>query len=462
MKINPITYNINKYKTQTSNRPKMFEQDCCGEIVSFSAKKSLYQKDKLLKKLEGAQNGIKVFEGLTLKEIAFIGKDLAAIAVRQGCNSNCKHCYADAHPPLKETENTINSASFEDIKYLLDGFKELKERTGHNFIQQDFQNRELTLIFDADNIDIEIKDKAGQTYEFPELNKMMYEATGICGLFDTSGWNVKSKKHQERAERIVKYYLNPENRKELYQFNISINPFHSIIAKSLEQKEKGNLLNAKILREIYVERISNALFTFIPLLDWKEFGAIIRAFPEELLPMDGYNRNDTEKLLLEIRKRFSEKCDLDLKNEKKYIKTARDYNKYINIINSKLMIPDENIIAGKRIQELIKSKHPNIKESELKSSELAIPKQDSQKKLMKKLRSEYNEDGYLKIIDITGKIYVNDNFRVIPTELQLNYDNKNKKADTFHPISDKYTITKQIINEGNIFSKIGKMLRKKQ
>jgi hypothetical protein len=309
MKINLLKnkYTPNYITPKISYYNYKVDEKTTYDTVSFSGNKSLYE-DERLKELEGKQKGIKIFEGLSLKEIAFIAKDLGAIALRQGCNSNCKHCFADARPPLKETLDTIKSTSFEDYKTLLDGFKELEKKTGINFINHDNKEKLVTLIFDADNIDIAVKDKNGQTHEFPELNRMLYETTGRKGLFDTSGWNVKSKTHQERAERIVAYYSKPENLKELYQFNISINPFHSIHAKAVELREKGEIEKAQKLYHIYLERMSNALFTFIPLLDKKEFGTIIRAFPENIARLDGFNKRETEKLLEDIDTYFIMKC----------------------------------------------------------------------------------------------------------------------------------------------------------
>lgn len=52
---------------------------------------------------------------------------------------------------------------------------------------------------------------------------------------------MESKKRvlKERAQKIVEYYKNPKHADELYQFNLSVKPFHSIYAKSVELKEKG-------------------------------------------------------------------------------------------------------------------------------------------------------------------------------------------------------------------------------
>ena len=52
---------------------------------------------------------------------------------------------------------------------------------------------------------------------------------------------------------------------------------------------------------------------------------------------------------------------------------------------------------------------------------------------------------YCKIIDVTGKVYLTDNYRVIPTDIQLNFINKNKKADAFHSQVTDFIFTKDMI-----------------
>ena len=196
-----------------------------------------------LKSIEGIQKGIKIFEGLSLKEIRFLGQDLHTIIVKRGCYNKCLHCYAGAQKPKKEFSEML----FEDFKALIEGFEKLKAKSGINFISDSSKNTYRSLVYDADNIDIGIKDLQGNIHEFPELNKMLYKCTKQKGIFDTSGWPIHSKIYQQRAERIISYYSNENNINELYQFNISINPFHSILVKSNELNEKGYTQKAEDL-----------------------------------------------------------------------------------------------------------------------------------------------------------------------------------------------------------------------
>ena len=102
------------------------------DTVSFSANKNYEDKQYLnaqrycnLKKLpvcshqifkdfnplraEGIQKGIHIFDGLNMKEIAFIFNNLNLLAVKRGCSNGCLHCFADAKPAKRfPTNNEIN------------------------------------------------------------------------------------------------------------------------------------------------------------------------------------------------------------------------------------------------------------------------------------------------------------------------------------------------------------------
>ena len=244
-----------------------------ANILGCSEQASSYNLDFL----EGIQDGIKVFDGLSLKDISFIGENLHTIATKQGCYSRCIHCYAQAQKPLesKKNNNIVNTILFEDLKALVHGFRILEKRTGLSFTSAKIQDNYKALVYDADCIDIAINDLKGNVYEFPELANMIYKTLHQKCIFDTSGWNPRNTRLQQRAERIAEYYS--KNKDSLYQFNISINPFHSIYIKSLEMKKSGKPETAKKLYDCYIERISNAIFTFIPVCKNYNSELIIRA-----------------------------------------------------------------------------------------------------------------------------------------------------------------------------------------
>lgn len=58
-------------------------------LGSNSSKLACYD----LKKLEGLQNGIKVFEGLTFPQVAYFVNKIGNLLVQRGCESSCIFLY---------------------------------------------------------------------------------------------------------------------------------------------------------------------------------------------------------------------------------------------------------------------------------------------------------------------------------------------------------------------------------
>ena len=390
--------------------------------------------------LEGIQKDIPIFKGLSLKDIAFVGQDLHAIIAKQGCYSKCLHCYAGAQKPLKESSFSVNSVLFDDIKSLAEGFKLLKNRTGINFVRNS-GIKYNAFVFDSDCMEVAAKDLSGNFHEFPELNKLVADGFGIKSIFDTSGWNPKSKIYQQRAQNIVDYYKQNGKMDELYQFNLSINPFHSMYEKSLELKQKGYSELSEKIYKAYVDRMSNALFTFIPLMSNKNFGIITRALPDSIPNMHGYNIDALRNLINDIYESFSKRCIDDLSSHKTYIKNEFDLKTVLNICEAQLkgFDIDTNIVPSNKIKKLILKRNPDMDMESFKDifpKAYFVDEQYVDLKLGKK--SDFFDELYGKLIDITGKVYLSDNQRVIPTDLQLNYINKNKITDNFRTLDTSF------------------------
>lgn len=390
--------------------------------------------------LEGIQKDIPIFKGLSLKDIAFVGQDLHAIIAKQGCYSKCTHCYANAQKPLKENASSVNSVLFDDIKALADGFNVLKHRTGINFVRNS-GIKYNAFVFDSDCMEIAAKDSLGNIHLFPELNKVVLDGFDIKSVFDTSGWNPKSKIHQQRAQRIVNYYSQPGKMDELYQFNVSINPFHSMYEKSLELKQKGYIELSEKIYKSYVDRMSNALFTCIPLMNDKKFGVITRAMPDSIPNMQGYDIKSLTNLLNDIYVNFSQRCLDDMFSSKKHIKNEDDLKNVLSLceVQLKAFDIDTNILPSEKIKEIIAKRNPGKIDKILKdffSEYLLLDEQYDELKSGRTLGQV--SDIYRKLIDITGKVYLSDNQRLIPTDIQVNYKNRYKVADRFHTVDDSF------------------------
>ena len=397
--------------------------------------------------MEGIQKDIKGFEGLSLKQIAFAAKDMQVLTDKQGCYNNCVHCYPAARKPVKQKGGFVNSILFEDLKTYTDSYIELKDRTGINFFQTTDKKQVpyQSLFYDADAIDIAVNDLNGNIHDFPELNKMLYKATGKKGVFDTSGWNPKSRVHQERAQKIVEYYKNPKHADELYQFNLSVNPFHSIYAKSVELKEKGYDKLSEKLYKIYVDRISNALFTFIPLMNNSNFSVILRAFKNDVPNMKDFNEDAISKLVDDILSSFYDKCKSDMLNNKQVITSSDNLGDVMNLAVKNLKYISTNIISGEKIKHLFFKRNPDKSDFEFyKFFSTPLTLSECFDRLKKWNSYEKAAVNYQKIIDSTGKVYLSDNYRIIPTDIQFNFVNKEKKTGGFSMTED-FIVTKEMI-----------------
>ena len=85
-----------------------------------------------------------------------------------------------------------------------------------------------------------------------------------------------------RAEKYVKTYLSDlkSGNTNFFSFNVSLNPFHSLLAKSAELFDI-NPEKSKKFRDFYTTRMANVFFTTTPLLKFPEFRLLNRAFPDD-------------------------------------------------------------------------------------------------------------------------------------------------------------------------------------
>lgn len=450
----PMSFGIsaeNGFKLSKKLNVSLHIQKFLAKLVGQSENVKYYE----MGLLEGLQEGIDVFKGLKMKDIAFLGEDLHTITAKRGCYSHCAYCYTGAKKPVKSTQSTINSILFEDLKSISDGFKALRKRSGINFVHNNSNTKYQTIVFDSDNIDVTVADLKGKIHEFPEINKMLYDATGIKGVFDTSGWAAKSKKHQERAEKIVQYYSKPERMEELLQFNISINPFHSTLVKVNELKQKGRIVAAKNIYDKHVERLANALFTCIPISTSEKFNTINRAFSDDIPNMNGFYIDDEMELLTNVFNKLKQMCIEDLNTNKKYIHTKTELEKIISIFAHKLRQEGEPLFRGAKVEtdllvsepleKLIKEKNPQMNEREFyKHFKMALHSEEAYERMQyfKKYRAAGRN--YEKIIDANGKVYLTDAYRVIPTDIQLNFLNKNKETKEFSTVVKDFVLTEKM------------------
>ncbi len=114
--------------------------------IPANIKNSAFPLAKLdLKRLEGIQKDIPLFDGVNLEDISFLAKRLETLNLFRGCRVNCSHCLKDAKPPVKGRETIL----YEDLTRFLDGFKELSGRLGINVLQGKNLKEQSELIEEA-------------------------------------------------------------------------------------------------------------------------------------------------------------------------------------------------------------------------------------------------------------------------------------------------------------------------
>lgn len=417
--------------------PKAIEYLTQQKAVLGAAKPTLYCYE--WKKLEGLQNGIKIFDGLNFTQIGYIITNLDSIIVQRGCNNACIHCFAEAQTPFHMKMNHLaDKIDFEDYKNLLDGFKELNNRFGYNIFGTQRDNH-LALFHDADCSMIFLQDKDGKVYDYADLAKMLHDVTGRGILFDTAGWNLNDKKTQKRMEDLVKK-ITSGNDYDFIKFYISVNPFHSIYNKSVELFLKKDYEKAKRLREIYTDRMANVIFTFSPLINKThsinkpQIEFIFRALFDQT-KLEGYQRHNLESLRFEIFDKLEKMYKADLLSENpKIVKSEEQLEKYhsyfydhflynrieaVNLCNKKLLDKLNGIPAAER----------NIAQKYSFNSAI---------------EGLYFDAGK---IDVNGKFYMSNYVETYLTDIVLGYKNKGKPTAPMAPNLRREIITKEIIEE---------------
>lgn len=382
-----------------------------------------------IKHIEGIQKGIKVFENLSMQQINFLAKNLSEIALQRGCNNMCSHCYAEAMPPsYQKAENKINKIDFEDFENLCNGFKELNQRLGFNILQTNHDDY-LTLFHDSDSSIIFLQDKQGKTHDYLDLAKMINDVVNRIVLFDTAGWNIQDKRTQKRMEELVEKATSTD-KYDFVEFNISANPFHSLYSRSVQHNIDNNKEKEQKFREIYTNRMANVIFTLSPLIEKDNLHFISRALPNDLEKVNGYKEDDLKKLYSEILKKVELLYEQDIESgNKKVIKTKKQINEYLQKIKSEFdNINTEPGINGRLSQIVTDPKAEVCKKT--RSNQFNNPQ----------IAAKNFEYG---ILDINGKFYVTNFYETYKTDIQLNYNNQNKKTAGISPELRK----KQMIQE---------------
>ena len=333
-----------------------------------------------LDRINGIQFGLPILGDEHIGDIMPVFEKFRGILLSRGCSNQCGHCFANALPRSYDMAEYVHSMPWEDFIGIMDGIKTLSDRfkisvlktSKYSNPRTDFEEP-LLLFLDTDCMDIVLRDKQGKLHEYPEIVTKLYESTGKKTDFDTGSWNYKSKSIQERAERNVKFFVNPDSKNKLEQINISINPFHSIYMKSLElgYNPVGDVCSdiraqkGKAIYQEYVNRIANMLVTFSPLKYNSNFGIILRVLDDKVPNMEGFRETEFKQVLEDIIKRAEEMLKNDLKTDKKYVQSESDINNIVLFYKCKLFKPQKAVDFSGRFEKLFRKRNPDISEEEI-------------------------------------------------------------------------------------------------
>lgn len=413
-----------------------------------SPQKNMPLRDLSMEAMEGLQYGIKVFKGLSMKDIQYLSENLHVIAVNRGCTNMCSHCYADAKPSKR-------AMSWEDFKSITDGFRTINERLcglplyGETMTsgKDTVLYRSTELFYDSDCMALEMKDENGNIHDFTEMVDELY-SIGRKSVFDTSGWNPSNEKMQKRAEKYVEYFSNPENMDKLNQFNLSFNVFNASYVGAIKALNAGDKEKYNILREKYVDRIANAIFTFTPIfLKQDKLGIIVRSFGNEAKNAEHFNTEAMYGLIEDVLNRLNSLYEEDLNGAQKYVKSKPEIEACMFAIMPQLMTVDTALNSVGRMKDFMKAF--NIEAPMQEHS-------DSTRIMIEDLEDNGRYHRYLahKLIDTDGRVYHMDYARFFPTEIQLNLSDKTQTPPLAN-VNKDFVVSKNIINrEEHKYSKM--------
>ena len=434
------------------NQPAFFGY---AEAQRYAKRTKLYNKfinrrlyNCNLNKLEGIQEGLKTFEGLSMKQIAFALTDLHSINMIRGCINHCLHCYANAQP-------FISRSLFESFKQITDDIFTLRNRLGFNPVSHR-GDKYIDCYFDSDGIDMHLFDKEGNKHDAVELGKIIHSSTGMKAVFDTNGWDRNNKERQQIAEDYVQKLSDKNNSKHFFQINLSLNPFNPKYLNALKDgydpKKYSPLIpidecvnpkpvDAKVKKaednyREYVKNEANVLFTFTPLLLKGKLGAIIRGLNNDISNMEGCRLEDYVATLQNILQNLYFMYLSDLQTGQKVIKSQKMMDKALKKYAKLLNQSSTHLFSSGRMENYYKVKHDGKIDGIEAIDKMRERAENNYQKIKYTGKISSADLLYLKMINSDGKVYLYDNYSIIPTDIRLNTDEKPLKTPFWIKIKD--------------------------
>lgn len=428
---------LSKQKTEFTPSKEFEQYKSAKNYVNLIIRKkgAVNLKKCNLDKLEGIQHGIKVFDGLSIKQIALLQNELKLMTLFRGCTNGCTHCLADAKPPVEHKQTKLlQTMPWEDFKSITSAFHELNKRLGDPQSKNINKFKVIAPFIDSDCLEIILKDAQGNSYDIIDIARAIKDDMGTRIIFDTSGWNPKSPTMQKRAEKYVADIaedLAKGKDKAFNGINISLNPFHKLNSKYIELINT-NPEKAKFYRDIYTTRMANVFYTFTPILDKPEVKLLNRALPNDYDGINELFKEDAHKQLIqEIRTKLEARYKQDNLTPQEVAKNLELFDKKTTPINT------SRLEALGRMKNIFKSSSDEVK---------AVEKRDFAFK--RKPLTILNRQNYSGLcIDSNGQVYITDFQNKLLTDIKLNTNSKNKITPQLFKQHLTISSTKNICNE---------------
>ena len=273
-------------------------------------------------------------------------------------------------------------------------------------------------------------------------------------VFDTNGWDRNNKEAQDIAENYVKQFLDKKNSKHFYQINISLNPFNPKYVRALSKgynptkftpfipvedssrKIPEWLQKAENDYREYVQNEANTLFTFTPLLLKNKLGAIIRGLDKNIPNMDGCYMEDYAKTLSNILGELELMFLFDLEGEQKVIKNQKMIDKalkkYLKLFNKNSSF----LFSSGRMEKFYKVKNNGSLDGIEEIDKMRNRAEINYRKIALSKELSSADLRYLKMINSDGKVYLYDNYSIIPTDIQFKTESKPLKTPFWIKVKD--------------------------
>ena len=350
------------------------------------------------KMLEGFQAEIPVFNGVKMEDIAFITKRLETLNLFRGCKWGCSHCLKNSLAPKKGRETIL----YEDLKHFVFGFSTLSERLGFDVLSG---NKFINIVDDSNPIDMKIKGLKRE-HSVTEAMKLIYKKLNIPTLFVTSGWADKNLEGFEYATKTAKSIVKmiKDDKNSVKEVKISINPFMNV--------------------QNYTDRMARTMFAFLDLFKTNKASITYKHTKED---KQGFDENATKKIYEEIYEKLQQLADSKLEEFPKLKpKIVTDWR------------------ASHWIEPSGRGRRFFSEQQNLKLQKELIQDSLDWKLYSKEEQREILLNNAFKCVDIDGSIYttkpssaefVNTPIKLtIPTDIKLNYINKEKPNPIFSNI----------------------------